>query len=115
MAAERQVSVLPLYGWNTPMRRFNIHPTDAAFSSVEVIAHEAAAVLNLVHRIGCNEADVQRDGIYVFSVRLERGGFWCISQRSPAMRPMTLPQGGGQSSVTHFRRMLTLFARPQCG
>lgn len=87
------------------MRRFNIHPVDAAFPSVEVIAHDATTVLHLVQRIGCNEAEVQRDGVYAFSVRLEKSGFWCISQRSPAMGAVRLPQGWGKSRPTRLYRL----------
>lgn len=91
------------------MRRFHIHPIGAAFPSVEVIAHDASAVLDLIRRIGCNEADVQRDGVYVFSVRIEGSGFWCITQRSPAMRPVMSRQGSGRSSLIRLRRMLPRF------
>lgn len=70
------------------MRRFQIKPADRKFPPVEIIAHDAAAVLNLVHRLGCGEADIERDGAYAFSVRLEGGSYWCISQRRPIARPV---------------------------
>lgn len=65
------------------MRKFQIRPINPMGPSVEIIAHDASPVLNLVHRLGCGDADVSRDGHYSFSVRLECSGFWCIYQRSP--------------------------------
>lgn len=73
------------------MRRFRIKPIDSAFSCVEIIARDAAAVLNLVHRLDCGEANIERDGAYAFSVRLEGNSYWCISQRRPAERSVAKP------------------------
>jgi hypothetical protein len=70
------------------MRRFEIRPINPQFVPVEIIAHDAATVLHLVHRMGCGEADIARDGAYAFSVRLEGDGYWCISQRGPFVRPV---------------------------
>jgi hypothetical protein len=65
------------------MRRFKIRPINPDIAAVEIIAHDAATVLHLIHRMGCGEADIDRDGTYAFSARLEGDGYWCISQGSP--------------------------------
>jgi hypothetical protein len=62
------------------MPRFQIFPTDRSFSS-GFVAPNAADVLDLVHRLSLNEAEVDRDGVYAFSVRLDGDGLWCIYQR----------------------------------
>jgi hypothetical protein len=76
------------------MPRFLICPSDQAFSSVEFIAPDAAGILNMVHRLECKEADVMRDGIYSFSVRLGDNGIWCIFQREPTEQIQAIPVTG---------------------
>jgi hypothetical protein len=63
------------------MPRFTIYPTDQAFSSADVTAFDAGAVLHVVGRLRCTAADVHREGEYLFSVRAADGGAWTIFQR----------------------------------
>lgn len=63
------------------MPRFQICPTDQSHSSAEVVTPDAGAVLGLVHRLDCKEADVFRDGDYCFSVSLSKNGLWSIFKR----------------------------------
>lgn len=63
------------------MPRFKILPTDPSFSSAEVTALDAGVVLNVVGQLRCQEADVQKEGAYAFSVRLGDNGVWSIFQR----------------------------------
>jgi hypothetical protein len=46
---------------------------------------DPASVLNLVERTRCGEADVHKDDVYSFSVRLAPGGVWSIFQRQDAI------------------------------
>jgi hypothetical protein len=62
------------------MPRFQIYPTDRSFST-ELVAPDAAEVLHIVHRLRLEEAEVDCDGLYSFSLRLCDDGLWCISQR----------------------------------
>jgi hypothetical protein len=63
------------------MPRFTIYPTDQAFSSADVTAFDAGAVLHMVGRLRCTAADVHREGEYLFSVRAADGGAWTVFQR----------------------------------
>lgn len=63
------------------MPRFTILPTDPSYASAEITALDAGAVLNIVGRLECHEADVLQDGKYSFSVRLSQNGLWSIFQR----------------------------------
>lgn len=63
------------------MPRFTILPCDPSYASTEVTAIDASAVLNMVDRLHCGEADVLQDGAYSFSVRLSANGLWSIFQR----------------------------------
>ena len=62
------------------MPRFQIFPIDRSYSS-GFEAPNAADALTLVHRLGLKEAEVDRDGAYSFSVRLDGNGVWCVYQR----------------------------------
>lgn len=64
------------------MRRFHIRPSDPTFPMAEFIVSDEAAVLHMVQRLDCKEADVLRDDDYCFSVRLSDNGLWTIFQRS---------------------------------
>lgn len=68
------------------MPRYQIFPTDRSFSS-GFEASNAADLLTLVHRLGLKEAEVDRDGEYSFSVRLDNNGLWCVYQRSQEALP----------------------------
>jgi hypothetical protein len=63
------------------MPRFTIYPTDQTFSSADVTAFDASAVLHMVGRLRCTAADVHREGEYLFSVRAANGGAWTVFQR----------------------------------
>lgn len=66
------------------MPRYTVLPVDCDLAPVEITAHDAGAVLNLVCRLDCGEADVLHDGVYNFSVRLSSNGLWSIFQRHEA-------------------------------
>lgn len=69
------------------MPRFTIRPSDNSFTA-DVTALYPEAVLHVVEQFECREADVLRDGIYSFSVRLNEHGLWSIFQRDdPAGAP----------------------------
>lgn len=68
------------------MLRFLVTPTSPAFEPVEIIAHDPAPILNLVERMQCGEAHVDRYGAYAFSVRLDGNGMWTIYDRDTASR-----------------------------
>lgn len=72
------------------MLRFHIRPTDPSFPSTEIIAHDASTVLHIVERMNCKEADVDREGAYAFSVRLDDNGLWSIYQRHPVTQAVQL-------------------------
>lgn len=62
------------------MPHYTILSTDNSYVSAELIAANAAEVLNLVHRLDCTEADIWRDGTYCFSLRAVNG-LWCAFSR----------------------------------
>jgi hypothetical protein len=62
------------------MPTFQIQPADGAFLA-DITATSPAAVLGLVEGLDCKNADVLRDGVYTFSVRLDSHGHWCVYQR----------------------------------
>lgn len=66
------------------MPHFRIYPTDPSHPPMESVSSDPASVLNLVERTHCGEADVHRDDVYSFSVRLAEGGVWSIFQRQNA-------------------------------
>jgi hypothetical protein len=70
------------------MPRFQIYPTDRSFST-ELVAPNAADVLRIVHRLRLEEAEVDCDGLYSFSVRLSDDGLWCIFQRDQTWHEAT--------------------------
>jgi hypothetical protein len=74
--------------------RFKIIPTDQSFSSAEIVALDAAAVLNIVGQLDCGAADVLQDGKYTFSVRLSRNGLWTIFRYDDAERPCDIQSFG---------------------
>jgi hypothetical protein len=81
------------------MSRFNVYPTDDSFASAEITAPNVARVLSIVQMLDCKEAHVERDGEYVFSIRLGAKGLWCVFQREdeePAIRALRLPAIIGQ-------------------
>lgn len=63
------------------MPLFKIIPTDPDSSAIAIDAIDAGAVLNIVQKLDCAEADVFEDGVYRLSVRLRPNGPWCIFQR----------------------------------
>lgn len=63
------------------MPRFTILPTDQSYSSAEIVAQDAGAVLNIVGQLQCHEADVLQDGEYASSLHLGTAGMWSIFQR----------------------------------
>lgn len=69
------------------MPRYLVIPTDQTFSSAEIIAPDAAEVLNIVHRLHCGEADVFEDESYTFPVRCSENGLWTIFTRPAPPEP----------------------------
>ena len=63
------------------MHHFHIIPTYPSTGTADLVAGDASAVLNMVQRLGCREADIFKDGTYTFSVRLGGNGLWCIFGR----------------------------------
>lgn len=66
------------------MPHFRIYPTDLSHPPMESTSPDPSSVLNLVERTHCGEADVHRDDVYSFTVRLNPGGVWSIFQRPGA-------------------------------
>ena len=73
------------------MHRFRILPTDASYSSADIITSNTADVLATVQRLECKEADVLRDGEYFFSVRISENGAWSIFRRNPGEEGNVIP------------------------
>lgn len=67
------------------MPRFRIYPTNSTHPPMESNSSDPASVLNLIERTHCGEADVHKDDVYSFSVRLAPGGVWSIFQRQNAV------------------------------
>lgn len=63
------------------MPRFKILPTERSCCPADITAIDASAVLPILNRLGCTDADVLADNVYSFSVRLDAPGFWTIFQR----------------------------------
>lgn len=63
------------------MPHFRIYPTDPSHPPIDSLSRDPANVLNLVERTRCGEADVHKDDVYSFSVRLASTGVWSIFQR----------------------------------
>jgi hypothetical protein len=72
------------------MTHFKILPTDRPHSSAEITAIDASAVLHILSRLDCSDADVLADNVYSFSVHLDAPGFWTIFQRDQAPRAVTM-------------------------
>lgn len=68
-------------GWENTMHHYQILPLAHPGHRTDVAAGDASAVLNMVQRLGCREADILKDGTYSFSVRLDSNGLWCIFGR----------------------------------
>jgi len=66
------------------MPRYTVTPIDDSCTSAELISQDAAAVLPMVARLDCGEADVLEDGNYAFSLQLGASGLWQIYQRNEA-------------------------------
>jgi hypothetical protein len=66
------------------MSSYRIVPTEGALSPFDVIVSEPEAVLAVVERSNFKKADVMRDGVYAFSIRLAENGVWSILQRDDA-------------------------------
>ncbi len=64
------------------MPKFKILPADQSYSSAEITAADAAAVLGVVGQLNCRDADVLQDDVYSFSLRLNESGMWSIYQRN---------------------------------
>lgn len=76
------------------MPRFHIRPSDPSSPLTEFIVGDEAAVLHMVQRLDCKEADILRDEDYCFSVRLADNGLWTIFQRSGIDRGVGVPPFG---------------------
>lgn len=63
------------------MPRFTIISSDGTLAPEEFVAGDSGQVLGLVHRLGWNAADVNKDGEYLFSLSLNREGVWSIIQK----------------------------------
>jgi hypothetical protein len=74
------------------MPTYKIIPSDGS-RLAGVTAMSAAAVLHLVQRLDCKQADVLRNARYSFSARLLSIGVWCIYQRDEE-EPDVLPLAG---------------------
>ena len=66
------------------MSNFTIQRTDCS-ARTELVADTADSVLHTISRLHFEDADVFRDGAYVFSVEVGEGGFWTIYQRDEAV------------------------------
>jgi hypothetical protein len=83
----RRIALRLAIAWSTAMPRFTILSTDQSYSATEITALDAGAVLNIVGRLDCKDADVLADGRYSFSVRLNDCGMWSVFQRDDFARP----------------------------
>jgi hypothetical protein len=63
-----------------PVHLLQVYPSDCSFST-ELVTNNVADVLNIVRRLHLEEAHVDCDGRYSFSVRCCGVGLWCIFQR----------------------------------
>lgn len=61
------------------MHRFHIKPLLASLQPLEMIAHDAAGVLQLLGTMGCKAVNVERDGKHLFSAWIADSGLWRIS------------------------------------
>lgn len=59
------------------MPTFTIEPSDGSFMA-GLTATSPAAVMHIIQRLECPQADVLSDGVYSFSVRLYGTGYWCV-------------------------------------
>lgn len=64
------------------MPRFTILPKEQQSVPVPDV-FDAGAVLHIVQRLGCKEADVLRDDKYSFSLALGENGIWSILRSDP--------------------------------
>jgi len=80
------------------MPRFQILPRDNSAQPIEIDCVDAGSALYTANQIGCHEADILEEGLYVFSVRTLGGksSFWQIFQRKDgAVDPVMMPPGQG--------------------
>lgn len=63
------------------MHRYTIQPIDSSIPAVHQIGQDAACALHVASRLDCREADVYEDGIYLFSLQLDKNSLLCIYQR----------------------------------
>jgi hypothetical protein len=68
------------------MRLFTIVPVDPSNSDAELTAIDGEAVLEIVGRLDCKEADILQDDSYAFSVRMSDNGVWSIFRRRTGAR-----------------------------
>lgn len=73
------------------MFSYRIIPIDSSLQPTHLIAHDAAAVMGIVGRSACKAADVERDGVYAFSLQLGDHGVWRIFQREAGSSTRTKP------------------------
>jgi hypothetical protein len=74
------------------MPRYSIVPLDQSAASIDMVAPDAASVLQLIGRGEFTEADVLCDKKYAFTVHLNDKGFWTLFQRDGCgnFRPLEL-------------------------
>lgn len=60
------------------MPQYIIRPTKPVLPEIHIDALDAAAVLIAMERFKCEVADVDTDGGYSFSVRVDHEGLWSI-------------------------------------
>lgn len=75
------------------MPQYRIFPTDQS-SSPGIAVTDASALLMLVGRLECKEADVERDGEYCFTLSLGGNGIWTIFQREGLGQNEAVPPFG---------------------
>lgn len=63
------------------MFQFKIKPIDGSEPPFDFVDEDASRVLTVVQRMKCHEADVDRDGQYAFSIRLDDVGVWSVFER----------------------------------
>lgn len=77
------------------MFSYRIIPIDSSHVPIDMIAHDAAGVIGIVSRSSCKEADVERDGVYSFSLELSDHGVWRIFKRSVEVARAAAPKEAG--------------------
>lgn len=64
------------------MFRFRIVPADSTDHPRDFIAPDPSDILHFIQRMACKEVDIERAGRYLFSVRQDDNGLWCIFRQS---------------------------------